>query len=151
MWSQAGADAVLLIHFGFILFVLLGGFLAWKWAWVPWLHLPAALWGALIEFSGGICPLTPIENWLRRAAGGDGYPGSFIERYLLPVIYPAELTRDVQLLLGLLVIVAAVRLHRIANLLEVAFGEGAAEVLAGHATDHCAADEVTTWPNASMR
>jgi hypothetical protein len=104
MWSQAGADAVLLIHFGFILFVLLGGFLAWKWPWVPWLHLPAVLWGALIEFSGGICPLTPLENRLRRAAGGDGYPGSFIERYLLPVIYPAELTRDVQLLLGLLVI-----------------------------------------------
>jgi hypothetical protein len=104
MWYQAGADAVLLIHFGFILFVLLGGFLAWKWAWVPWLHLPAALWGALIEFSGGICPLTPLENRLRQAAGGDGYPGSFIERYLLPVIYPAELTRDLQLLLGLLVI-----------------------------------------------
>ena len=72
MWYQAGADAVLLIHFGFILFVLLGGFLAWKWAWVPWLHLPAALWGALIEFSGGICPLTPLENRLRQAAGGDG-------------------------------------------------------------------------------
>jgi hypothetical protein len=104
MWYQAGADAVLMIHFGFILFVLLGGFLAWKWPWVPWLHLPAALWGALIEFNGGICPLTPLENRLRRAAGGDGYPGSFIERYLLPVIYPAELTRDVQLLLGVLVI-----------------------------------------------
>jgi hypothetical protein len=104
MWYQAGADAVVLIHFGFILFVLLGGFLAWKWPWVPWLHLPAALWGALIEFSGGICPLTPLENRLLQAAGADGYPGSFIERYLLPVIYPADLTRDVQLLLGLLVI-----------------------------------------------
>lgn len=104
MWYQAGADAVLLIHFGFILFVLLGGFLAWKWSWVPWLHLPAVLWGALIEFSGGVCPLTPLENRLRRAAGGDAYPGSFIERYLLPVIYPAELTRDVQMVLGLLVI-----------------------------------------------
>ena len=104
MLYQAGADAVLLVHFGFILFVLLGGLLAWKWPWVPWLHLPAVLWGALIEFSGGICPLTPLENRLRRAAGGDSYPGSFIEHYLLPVIYPAELTRDVQLLLGLLVI-----------------------------------------------
>ncbi len=104
MLSQAGADAVLLVHFGFILFVLLGGFLAWKWPWVPWLHLPAVLWGALIEFSGGICPLTPLENRLRRAAGGDSYAGSFVEHYLLPVIYPAELTRDVQLLLGLLVI-----------------------------------------------
>jgi len=104
MWYQTGADAVVLIHFGFILFVLLGGMLAWKWRWVPWLHLPAALWGVLIEFSGGICPLTPLENRLRQAAGGDGYPGSFIERYLLPVIYPAELTRDVQVLLGLLVI-----------------------------------------------
>ena len=104
MWYQTGADAVVLIHFGFILFVLLGGMLAWKWRWVPWLHLPAALWGVLIEFSGGICPLTPLENRLRQAAGGDGYPGSFIERYLLPVIYPAELTGDVQVLLGLLVI-----------------------------------------------
>ena len=105
MLYQAGADAVLLIHFGFILFVLLGGLLAWKWRWMPWLHLPAVLWGALIEFSGGICPLTPLENRLRQAAGEDGYPGGFIERYLLPVIYPAELTRELQVLLGLLVLV----------------------------------------------
>jgi hypothetical protein len=104
MGYQAGADAVLLIHFGFILFVLLGGLLAWKWPWMPWLHLPAALWGALIEFRGGICPLTPLENRLRQAAGEDGYPGSFIERYLLPVIYPGELTRELQVLLGLLVL-----------------------------------------------
>jgi hypothetical protein len=104
MLYQAGADAVVLIHFGFILFVLLGGFLAWKWPWMPWLHLPAVLWGALIEFRGGICPLTPLENRLRQAAGEDGYPGSFIERYLLPVIYPAELTRELQVLLGLLVL-----------------------------------------------
>jgi hypothetical protein len=104
MLYQAGADAVLMIHLGFILFVLLGGLLAWKWPWMPWLHLPAVLWGALIEFSGGICPLTPLENRLRQAAGEDGYPGSFFERYLLPVIYPAELTRELQVLLGLLVL-----------------------------------------------
>ena len=104
MLYQAGADAVLVIHFGFILFVLLGGVLAWKWPWMPWLQLPAALWGAMIEFSGGICPLTPLENRLRQAAGEDGYPGSFIERYLLPVIYPADLTRELQVLLGLLVL-----------------------------------------------
>jgi hypothetical protein len=101
---QAGADVVLLIHFGFILFVLLGGLLARKWPWMPWLHLPAVLWGAVIEFSGGICPLTPLESRLRQAAGEDGYPGSFIEHYLLPVIYPAELTRELQIGLGLLVI-----------------------------------------------
>jgi hypothetical protein len=104
MLHQVGAGAVLLIHFGFVLFVLLGGLLVWKWPRLAWLHLPAVLWGALIEFSGGICPLTPLENRLRQAAGEGGYPGGFIERYLLPVIYPAELTRDVQVLLGLLVL-----------------------------------------------
>jgi len=105
MLHQAGADAVLLVHFGFILFVLLGGLLVWKWPRIAWLHLPAVLWGALIEFSAGICPLTPLENRLRQAAGEGGYSGGFVERYLLPVIYPADLTRDVQLLLGLLVLV----------------------------------------------
>ncbi len=105
MLHQAGADAVLLVHFGFILFVLLGGLLVSKWPRIAWLHLPAVLWGALIEFSAGICPLTPLENRLRQAAGEGGYSGGFVERYLLPVIYPADLTRDVQLLLGLLVLV----------------------------------------------
>ena len=104
MAQQTAADAVLLLHFGFILFVLLGGLLVWKWRRLVWLHLPAVLWGALIEFGGGICPLTPLENRLREAAGEGGYSGSFIERYLLPLIYPSELTRELQVLLGLLVL-----------------------------------------------
>lgn len=105
------ADGVLLLHFGFILFVLCGGGLVWKWSRMAWLHLPAVLWGAWIEFTGGICPLTPLENRLRQAAGEDGYAGGFIERYLLPVIYPAELTRELQLLFGLLVIALNLALY----------------------------------------
>ena len=94
--QQLAADAILLVHFGFVLFVVLGGLLVWKWRRLAWLHLPAVLWGALIEFSGWICPLTPLENRLRGGVEGGGYPGSFIERYLLPVIYPTELTRELE-------------------------------------------------------
>lgn len=95
------ADAVVLVHFGFVLFVVLGGFLVLRWRWLAWLHLPAAAWGALIEFAGWICPLTPLELWLRRTGGEAGYSGGFIEHYLLPVLYPAALTREVQIALGL--------------------------------------------------
>lgn len=97
------ADLLVAIHFGFILFVVLGGVLALKWRWLVWLHLPAALWGALIEFAGWICPLTLIENRLR-AAHGSGYSSSFIEHYLIPVIYPSVLTRELQMGLGLAVV-----------------------------------------------
>ncbi len=104
-WSLA-ADAVVLLHGLFILFVVAGGWLvAWR-RWIAWLHLPAAVWGALIEFAGWICPLTPLENRLRRAAGEAGYTGGFIEHYLLPLIYPADLTRGVQIWLGIIVILA---------------------------------------------
>lgn len=99
------ADAVLLLHLAFILFVVLGGFLARRWPRLAWLHLPAAVWGASIEIAGGICPLTPLENWLRRMGGEAGYGGSFIEHYLLAVIYPDGLTRRSQLLLALGVVV----------------------------------------------
>lgn len=98
-WRLA-ADAVLILHLGFILFVVLGGLLALRWRWMPWLHLPAVTWAVLLEFCGWICPLTPLENALRQEAGQAGYPGGFIEHYLLPVIYPAGLTRDMQWLLG---------------------------------------------------
>jgi hypothetical protein len=104
MSARIAADLIVLIHLGFVLFVVAGGFLALRWRWMPWLHLPAAVWGALIEFAGWICPLTPWENALRRAAGEAGYPGGFVEHYLLPVLYPAGLTREVQLALGLLVV-----------------------------------------------
>jgi len=98
------ADTVVVIHFAFTIFVLLGGILAIWWRKVVWLHIPAAVWGVLIEFAGWICPLTPLENRLRVKGGEAGYPGGFVEEYILPVIYPAGLTREIQIILGILVI-----------------------------------------------
>lgn len=97
------ADLIVLIHFGFIAFVVFGGLLAFRWRSIPWLHVPAALWGALVEFAGWICPLTPLENYFRRASGGSAYAGDFVSQYLVPLIYPAALTRELQIELGLLV------------------------------------------------
>lgn len=94
------ADAVVAMHLAFIGFVVAGGFLALRWPWLPWLHLPALAWGAWIEFSGGICPLTPLENRLRAQAGVAGYGGGFVENYLIPLIYPPGLTSATQWLLG---------------------------------------------------
>ena len=94
------ADLVVAVHFAFVLFVVLGGFLALAWPRIAWLHIPAVLWGALIEFSGWICPLTPLENSLRRQQGQAGYEGDFIARYFLRVLYPDGLTRNDQLMLG---------------------------------------------------
>lgn len=106
MLFRLAADAVLLLHLGFIIFVLLGGLLALRWRRAPLLHLPAAAWGVYIELSGGLCPLTPLENRLRALAGQAGFEGGFIEHYLLPLIYPAGLTRDTQFVLaGVVVIV----------------------------------------------
>ena len=101
MVSRIAADLVLVIHLAFILFVVFGGWLVFRRPWVAWIHLPAALWGAFIELTGGYCPLTPLENRLRIASGSVGYDGSFIERFLVPVIYPAAMTQTVQILLGL--------------------------------------------------
>jgi hypothetical protein len=105
MLYQILADLVVMIHAAFILFALFGGLLALRWHWIPWVHLPAAGWGTVVEFFGWICPLTPLENSLRRASGATGYSGGFIERHLLPVIYPAEFTREFQLFLGCVVVV----------------------------------------------
>jgi hypothetical protein len=105
------ADAVLVAHFAFVLFVVFGGVLVRKWPRVAWAHVPAALWGVAIECSGGICPLTPLENSLRARAGEAQYHGDFIARYLLPVIYPEGLTRDVQLLLGTAALVLNVAVY----------------------------------------
>ena len=98
------ADLVLLAHLGVILFILLGGLLALRWKRVAFIHLPAAVWGILVEWAGWICPLTPLENYFRRAGGVVGYSGSFVDRYLMPLVYPAQLSREVQLLLGCLVL-----------------------------------------------
>ena len=105
------ADVVVGIHALFVAFVMLGGLLALRRPWVAALHLPAAVWGALIELRGWICPLTPLEKSLRAAAGEAGYQGGFIEHYLLPVLYPAGLTRNVQLVLGAAVIVVNVAIY----------------------------------------
>lgn len=94
------ADITVILHLVFILFVVLGGLTVLKWRWMAWVHIPAAIWGALIDLMGWICPLTPLENQLRRLADESGYTGDFTEQYLVPLIYPGELTREIQLLLG---------------------------------------------------
>jgi hypothetical protein len=98
------ADLVFLAHLAFALFVVLGGIAVWLKPRLAWLHLPAVAWGALIEFAGWICPLTPWEQSLRRLAGEKGYTGGFVEHYLLPILYPEGLTREIQIGLGLLVL-----------------------------------------------
>lgn len=108
MEYRLAADAVVLAHGAFILFAAFGGLLALRWRWVALLHLPAAAWAVLIEAAGWICPLTPLEQGLRLAAGEAGYRGGFVEHYLIPAIYPAGLTRGIQFALA--AFVAAVNL-----------------------------------------
>lgn len=98
------ADLLLLVHGAFVLFVVFGGLLVLRWPGLAWLHLPAALWGVVIEFAGFVCPLTPLEHAWRRAAGGEAYEGGFIEHYITAALYPAGLTRTVQIGLGLIVL-----------------------------------------------
>lgn len=105
MIYRLAADLVASLHFAFVLFVVLGGLLVLRWPRMAWLHLPAALWGAGIELVGWICPLTPLENRLRYESGMAGYEGGFVEHYLLPLLYPATLSRSVQIILGLSVLV----------------------------------------------
>jgi hypothetical protein len=100
--ARALADLVVIVHLTFIAFVALGGLLALRWRWVPWLHLPAVGWAALLEFLGLTCPLTPLESWLRRLGGATGYLSGFVERYVLPIVYPTALTREWQVALGVL-------------------------------------------------
>ena len=99
------ADLVLLIHLAFVLFVVLGGFFVLRWPRLAWLHIPAAVWGVLIEYTGWICPLTPLENSLRVKGGEAGYSGGFIQHYIQPALYPAGLTRSTQLVLGSAVLI----------------------------------------------
>lgn len=104
MWYRILTDLVVLVHFFFIVFAVTGGFIALYKRWIIWLHIPVACWAALIEFTGWICPLTPLENLLRQAGGELGYNGGFIEHYLIPIIYPQPLTRNFQIILGITVI-----------------------------------------------
>ncbi|AMM26861.1 DUF2784 domain-containing protein [Variovorax sp. PAMC 28711] len=103
MINRLLADAVLVVHGLFIVFVLLGGVLVWRWPRLAWLHLPAVAWAAWVAWAGWICPLTPIENALRHAAGQAGYSGGFIDHYIAAAIYPEGLTRGVQIGLGVFV------------------------------------------------
>lgn len=94
------ADLVVIVHLAFVLFVVAGGVLVWRWPRLAWVHLPAAAWGVVVECAGLVCPLTPLELWLRSRAGGGVYEGGFVEQYLLPVLYPPTLGRELQWLLG---------------------------------------------------
>jgi hypothetical protein len=94
------ADATVVVHLGFVVFVVLGGLLVTRWPRAAWLHVPAAAWGAWVELVGWICPLTPLENWLRQRGGGPVYRAGFVEHYLLPLLYPDSLSRELQYALG---------------------------------------------------
>jgi hypothetical protein len=111
---RLAADALVVLHLAFVAFVVLGGLLVLRWRWLAWAHVPAAIWGAWIEFAGWICPLTPLENRLREQAGQPGYATSFVEHYLMPVLYPASLSRELQWLLGGLVVVVNAAVYLIA-------------------------------------
>lgn len=111
MLFRLAADAVLIVHLAFILFALLGAAIAVRWRWIPVVHLPVAAWGFFVELTGRICPLTCLENHLRIKAGLSGYTESFVEHYLLAVIYPAGLTREIQLMLAALVIVVNIVIY----------------------------------------
>jgi len=100
------ADGLVLFHVAFVLFVALGGLLVLRWRRLAWVHVPCAIWGALVEFGGWICPVTPVEVRLRVLGGEEGYTGGFIENYILPLLYPVELTRAHQIGLGTLVLAA---------------------------------------------
>lgn len=104
MLPRLAADAVLILHLAFIAFALFGAVLALRWRWIPLVQLPAAAWGFFVELTGRLCPLTELENHFRASAGQVGYSESFIERYLLPIIYPSGLTRHVQFVLAAIVI-----------------------------------------------
>lgn len=98
------ADLVLIVHLTFVVFVLLGGLLVLRWRWIACLHLPAVAWGTVVEFTGWICPLTPLENWLRAQGGAFGYEGDFLARSILALLYPEALTYDIRVVLGIVVL-----------------------------------------------
>ena len=105
------ADLVVRVHFAFVIFVIAGAFLALRWPRIAWIHVPAFAWGALIEFAGWICPLTPLENWLRVRGGAAAYGGGFVEHYVIPILYPGNLTRTLQITLGVVVLLVNVSVY----------------------------------------
>jgi hypothetical protein len=111
---RVAADLLVVVHLLFVLFVATGGLLVLRWRPVAWLHVPAAAWGAFVELTGRICPLTPLENHFRALAGLETYSGTFIDRHLVPVLYPDGLTAETQLVLGIAVIVGNAALYALA-------------------------------------
>ncbi|MFQ5582214.1 MAG: DUF2784 domain-containing protein [Mariprofundaceae bacterium] len=105
MLYRIAADMTVVLHFAFVLFAVLGGLLVLKWWHCIWLHVPTFIWAALVMFTGWICPLTPLEIWLRQQGGEASYHSSFIEHYILPVLYPTALTRELQVFLGIMVLI----------------------------------------------
>ena len=105
------ADLVVVVHFAFVCFVAVGAFLLLRWPRLAWVHLPCAAWGAVIELTGVICPLTPLEKWLRLQAGRASYEGGFIQHYIVGLIYPEGLTREMQLGLAVLVVVGIATIY----------------------------------------
>ncbi len=105
------ADVAVVLHLAFVAFVLVGGLLVLRRPQLAWVHLPAAAWGAWVEFAGSVCPLTPLENWLREQGGRVAYSSSFIEHYLLPILYPASLSRELQWALGGIVLLVNVAVY----------------------------------------
>ncbi len=100
MAYHLAADVVVVVHLATIVFMVLGGFLAWRWRWVVGIHLPVMVWGVAVSVFGWRCPLTPLELTLRDSAGQAGYDGGFIDHYIVPVIYPSGLTPAIQVGLG---------------------------------------------------
>jgi len=114
MLAHLLANTLLLVHLLFIVFALFGGLFLFRYRWIAWLHIPAFIWAALISFAGWICPLTPWEVSLRKAAGQEGYTGGFIEQYITPVIYPDGYTREFAITAGITVIVINLLIYGIA-------------------------------------
>jgi hypothetical protein len=114
MIYRALADATLVVHLAFVLFVALGACAVVRWPGLAWVHVPAALWGVYVELSGRICPLTPLENSLRERGGEAGYAGGFIEHYVSAWIYPDGLTREIQIALAATLVVINVALYWVA-------------------------------------
>jgi hypothetical protein len=104
MLYQLGATAVAVFHLAFIVFVVIGGLLLLRWPRLMWLHVPAAVWGVLIEFCGWYCPLTNLEKYLLQRAGKAGYDGGFLAHYIFSIIYPSGLTRGIEIALGIFVL-----------------------------------------------
>ncbi len=111
MLYQLGATAVAILHLTFILFVVAGGLLLFRWPKQMWVHVPAVVWGVLIELTGWYCPLTNLENWLLRHAGRAGYSGGFIAHYIFAIIYPSGLTRGMEVAIGVFVLVVNVSVY----------------------------------------